>query len=81
MNLLIDYVGDELAVESFQTSRQTVEIHISGCEACAILVETYVCTFHFARALPKCGSLPPAVEARLRAVIEPELMKGDKPAE
>jgi anti-sigma factor RsiW len=77
LNLLHDYVGGELIVES----RQTVEVHIAGCERCGIIVHSYSHTVRVARALPKCGPLPPAVEARLRAVIEPELMKGDKPAE
>jgi len=75
LGLLLDYVGDELVVEH----RTTVETHIAGCKNCTVLVETYTHTVRLTRALPKCGTLPPAVEARLRAAIEPEL-KGDQPA-
>ena len=75
LNLLHDYVGGELVVESHQTA----EVHITGCERCGILVQSYTYTVRIARALPKCGSLPPAVEARLRAAIEPELARGENP--
>jgi len=73
--LLCDYANGELVVES----RETVEFHISGCERCGVIVHSYSHTVRVARALPKCGSLPPAFEARLRAAIEPELTR-DKPA-
>jgi hypothetical protein len=75
LNLLSDYVGGELVVES----RQTAEVHVTGCQRCGVIVHSYAHTIRVARALPKCGPLPPAVEARLRAAIEPELTKGDKP--
>jgi anti-sigma factor RsiW len=71
--MLHDYVGGALVVES----RTTVEVHINGCEHCGVLVHSYTHTVRVARALPRCG-LPPAFEARLRAVIEPELK--EKPA-
>ena len=67
--VLLDYVGDELIVEH----RRTVEIHIAECERCGIIVHSYTHTVRVVRRLPKCNSLPPAVEARLRAAIEPEL--------
>lgn len=69
--LLHDYVGGTLVVES----RTTVEVHVAGCGHCGVLIHSYTHTVRVARALPKCG-LPPAFEARLRAVIEPEL-KGE----
>jgi anti-sigma factor RsiW len=72
LEALLDYVGGELVVER----RTTIETHISGCKNCSVLVESYTHTVRLTRALPKCGSLPPGVEARLRAVIEPELKAG-----
>jgi len=69
MALLVDYVGGELVVEI----HQTVEIHLGECPKCKAYVATYTHTVRIARVLPKCGALPPAFEARLRAVLEPEL--------
>jgi anti-sigma factor RsiW len=69
MDLLFDYHGGELVAEQ----RTTVEVHISGCPRCGPYVATYTHTVTFGRALPKCGALPPDVEARLRKVIESEL--------
>ncbi len=74
LDLLHDYVGGELIIEH----RQSIEIHVADCERCGIIVHSYTHTVRVVRALPKCGPLPMAVEARLRAVIEPEL-KGEKP--
>lgn len=73
--VLQDFVGGELVIEQ----RRTVEVHITGCERCDILVHSYTHTIRVARVLPKCGPLPAEVEARLRAVIEPELKKAGKP--
>ncbi len=75
-DLLHDFVGNELVVES----RTTVEVHIAGCSHCGVLVHSYIHTVRVARALGKCGTLPAAFEAKLRAMLEPEL-KCDKPAE
>ena len=72
LGFLHDYVGGELVVEH----RETVEIHIKGCERCGVIVHSYTHTIRVARAMPKCGPLPPDVEARLRAIIEPELTRG-----
>lgn len=67
LEVLLDYVNGELLLES----RTTVDIHISGCPHCGLLVQSYVHTVRFAKALPKC-KLPAAFEAKLRAVLEPE---------
>lgn len=75
--ILCDYAGGELLIEQ----RQTVEVHIAGCARCGVFVQTYMHTVRVARALPKCGTLPPDLEARLRAAIEPELATGPKPTE
>jgi anti-sigma factor RsiW len=69
LDLLNDYVGEELVVEQ----RQTVEFHMTGCKDCTIRVETYRHTVRLARALPRCDKLPAAVEERLRRALEPEL--------
>ena len=72
LGFLHDYVGGDLVIEC----RETVEIHIAGCERCGVIVHSYTHTVRVARALPKCDTLPAAVEARLRAAIEPELTRG-----
>jgi hypothetical protein len=66
---LVDYLGGELVVEH----RESVELHLSGCDKCGSYVATYTHTVRIAAVLPKCGALPPHFEARLRKVIEPEL--------
>ena len=68
--LLADYQGNELEVEV----RHTFEVHVKGCDTCDVLVHSYSYTAKVGRALPRCG-LPPAFEARLRALLEPELKK------
>lgn len=78
MDALVDYLGEELVVEH----RETVEVHIRGCPKCESYVATYTHTVRVTRALPRCGSLPPAVEARLRKALEAELgVGGDPPAQ
>jgi anti-sigma factor RsiW len=72
---LVDFLGGELAAES----HETVVVHIRGCARCEVYVATYSCTVRVARALPKRTALPPAVEARLRRALEPELGGGDEP--
>jgi len=69
LDLIHDYVGEELVIEH----RETVEIHLAGCQNCTIRIETYRHTIRLARALPKCGKLPTGVEARLRKAVEPHL--------
>ena len=71
MARLVDFLGGELVVEH----RETVEVHIRGCPKCEAYVATYSHTVKVVRALPKCGTLPPAFEARLRKLLEPELGK------
>jgi anti-sigma factor RsiW len=70
---LVDFVGGEMVAEH----RRTVEVHIRACPHCAVYVATYTHTIRIARALPKSGALPPAMEARLREVLQPELDKRD----
>jgi anti-sigma factor RsiW len=71
--LLVDFLGGELVAEL----HQTVEVHLRGCDHCAVYVATYRHTVRIARALPKCVALPPAFEARLRQILEPELQKDE----
>jgi hypothetical protein len=72
MDALVDYLGGELVIEH----RETVRLHIAGCDKCGSIVATYEHTVRVSRLLPKCGPLPPEVEARLRKAVEPEL--GDR---
>jgi len=67
LDLLADYIGGDLVVEK----HQTVEIHLTGCTRCGILVESYRHTIFIARALPKCQRLPTDVEERLRRLLAP----------
>jgi anti-sigma factor RsiW len=69
LDLLHDYIGGELVIEL----HRTVEIHITGCNNCLMLVESYRHTIRLARALPKCERLPAAVEDRLRKLLAPHL--------
>lgn len=70
--LLVDFLGGELIAEH----HETVEVHIRGCLRCESYVATYRHTVRVSRALPKCGTLPAAFEARIRALLEPELGEG-----
>ena len=72
MAALCDYLGEELVVEH----RETFDVHVRGCEKCESYVTTYTHTVRVVRTLPKCGALPPAVEARLRKALGPELGGG-----
>lgn len=65
--LLAEYVGEggEFVVEH----RETVTVHVKGCPKCEVYVDTYSHTIRIAKALPKCGPLPPALEARLRTAL------------
>jgi len=72
LELLQDYVGGELHISHCET----IKVHVACCERCGILIHSYTHTIRVARALPKCGQLPPAVEERLRKALEPELGTG-----
>ncbi|MFM8274130.1 MAG: anti-sigma factor family protein [Gemmata sp.] len=65
MTRLAEYLGDELVVEH----RETFKLHIDGCPKCGSYVATVEHTTRIVRALPKCGQLPPAFEAKLRAAL------------
>ncbi len=69
MAVLADYVGGELVVEH----HATVKIHIDGCAKCGSYVATYTHTIRISRALPKCGQLSAAFEAKLRAALAEHL--------
>jgi anti-sigma factor RsiW len=74
MEKLVDFLGGELVAEH----KETVEVHIKGCPKCESYVATYSHTVRITRALPKCGALPPAFEAKLRQLLEAELGQGAK---
>ena len=67
-DLLPDYTCGDLVVEV----KETVEVHVSECERCGALVQTYTHTVRVARKLPKC-TLSPECLARLRKALEPHL--------
>lgn len=69
--LLADYVGEggALVVEH----HETVTVHVRGCKNCDAYVATYSHTVRVVKALPKCGPLPPAFEARLRTALASHL--------
>lgn len=69
--LLAEYVGagGEFVVEH----HETVTVHVKGCPQCEVYVSTYSHTVRVVRALPKCGPLPAALEARLRAALAEHL--------
>jgi anti-sigma factor RsiW len=76
LDLLLDYVGGDLVVEQ----RTTVEVHLSGCERCGILIHSYTQTVRLARALPQC-CMSAEFEARLKKELEPHLSQETGTAE
>jgi anti-sigma factor RsiW len=69
VELLIDFVSDELPAEH----RQRVEQHLRRCPPCVAYLDSYQVTIRLTKQLP-CEPLPPELEARLRAVLQ-ELRK------
>jgi anti-sigma factor RsiW len=69
---LCDYLGDELVVEV----RESLELHLTACEHCAVYVETYRHTILLSRKM-RCGPLPAALEARLREELRDDLHSGE----
>jgi anti-sigma factor RsiW len=65
VDLLVDYVDGGLSAEQVDAIKQ----HLCGCQPCVATVEMYQVTIKVTRALPKVEPLPPAFEARLRAVL------------
>jgi hypothetical protein len=65
VDLLVDYVDGGLSEEQVDAIKQ----HLCGCQPCVASVELYQVTIKVSRALPKVEPLPPAFEARLRAVL------------
>jgi anti-sigma factor RsiW len=65
VELLIDFVSDELPAEH----RQRVEQHLRRCPPCVAYLDSYQVTIRLTKQLP-CEPLPPELEARLRAVLQ-----------
>ena len=63
-----DYLGEELEVEC----RETFELHLKTCDNCTFYLESYRHTVTITRKM-KCGPLPPAFEAKLRAALKDHL--------
>jgi anti-sigma factor RsiW len=75
VELLIDFVSDELPAEH----RQRVEQHLRRCPPCVAYLDSYQVTIRLTKQLP-CEPLPPELEARLRAVLQ-ELRKNSSSPE
>ena len=65
VELLIDFVSDELPAEH----RQRVEQHLRRCPPCVAYLDSYQVTIRLTKQLP-CEPLPPELEARLRAALQ-----------
>ncbi|AWM35808.1 hypothetical protein GobsT_64960 [Gemmata obscuriglobus] len=76
--LLADYVGADGVLVVAHERHETVTVHVKGCPKCEVYVSTYSRTVRVVRALPKCGPLPPALEARLRAALAEHLSEEAK---
>ena len=73
VELLIDFVSDELPAEH----RQRVEQHLRRCPPCVAYLDSYQVTIRLTKQLP-CEPLPPELEARLRAAVQ-DLRKDSPP--
>ena len=62
-----DYLCEELEVDR----RETLELHLKTCDNCTFYLESYRHTVTITRKM-RCGPLPPAFEAKLRAVLKDE---------
>ena len=69
VELLIDFVSDELPAEH----RQRIEQHLRRCPPCEAYLASYQTTIRLTRQLP-CEPIPPELERRLRACLQ-ELRK------
>jgi anti-sigma factor RsiW len=65
VELLIDYITDELPPER----RQALEQHLQRCPPCLAYLETYRLTIKLTRRLPRCPP-PPALMQRLHAALK-----------
>jgi anti-sigma factor RsiW len=66
IELLIDYVSDELPPER----RQYLEQHLSLCPPCLAYLETYRLTIKLTRQLPRCAPPPPELIHRLQTAMK-----------
>jgi len=69
VELLIDFVSDELPAEH----RQRIEQHLRRCPPCEAYLASYQTTIRLTRQL-QCEPIPPELERRLRACLQ-ELRK------
>lgn len=61
---LVDLLAGELSDDHHKACKD----HMDGCSRCALLHETYHCTFVLVRRLPR-PSLPDSLMTRLRALL------------
>jgi anti-sigma factor RsiW len=74
VELLIDFVSDELPEEN----RQRIEQHLSRCPPCEAYLASYRTTIRLTRQLP-CEPIPPELKARLIAALT-EIRQEQSPA-
>ncbi len=66
VELLIDYVSDELSVEE----RLLLESHFQKCPPCLIYLQSYQVTIKLTRQLPREAPIPAEMECRLLDVLK-----------
>jgi len=76
VELLIDFVSDELPAEH----RELIEQHLRICPPCVVYMETYKMTIHLSRQLPQ-RPIPPQLAEHLRALFEQVCRKPPAPGE
>lgn len=64
VELLIDFVSDELPVDQ----RQRLEQHLRRCPPCEAYLDSYRTTIRLTRQLP-CEPIPPELKARLISAL------------
>jgi anti-sigma factor RsiW len=74
VELLIDFVSDDLPAES----RQRIEQHLGRCPPCEAYLASYRTTIRLTRQLP-CEPIPAELKARLIAALK-EIRQEQSPA-
>jgi hypothetical protein len=70
---LRELIGAHLDGDLVVDKQESFHLHLKGCRDCGYYLESYTHTVKVVRKLPKCGPLPPAVEAKLREALKDHL--------
>lgn len=65
VELLIDYVADQLPIEE----RERIELHLRGCLSCVAYADSYRFTVQLPQQLPR-APLPLELQQRLQTILE-----------